>query len=55
MIKKALLAATAASLVAIPGTASAQYYPGYGYGGYNDGYYGQRYDHRRRSRRLGRP
>ena len=46
MIKKALLAATAASLVAIPGTASAQYYPGYGYGGYNDGYYGQRYDRR---------
>lgn len=35
MFKKALLAATAASMVAIPGAASAQYYPGYGY---NDGY-----------------
>ena len=35
-MKKFLFAAAAASLVAIPGAASAQYYPGYG--GYNNGY-----------------
>ncbi|GAA4027160.1 hypothetical protein GCM10022281_02240 [Sphingomonas rosea] len=40
MFKKFLFAASAASLVAIPGAASAQYYPGYG-GGYNgQSYYG---------------
>ena len=49
-MKKFLFAAAAASLVAIPGAASAQYYPGYGYGGgynngydYNRGYNGQTY------------
>jgi hypothetical protein len=36
MAKKFILAAAAASLFAIPGAASAQYYPGYG--GYNNGY-----------------
>ena len=36
MAKKFFLAAAAASLFAIPGAASAQYYPGYG--GYNNGY-----------------
>ena len=36
MVNKFILAAAAASLVAIPGAASAQYYPGYG--GYNGGY-----------------
>ncbi len=35
-MKKFLFAAAAASLFAIPGAASAQYYPGYG--GYNNGY-----------------
>lgn len=47
MLNKFLMAATAASMVAVPGVASAQYYPApapyYG-GGYNDGYYG--YDQR---------
>lgn len=47
MAKKFILAAAAASLVAVPGVASAQYYPGYGYGGYNNsyqrGYNGQTY------------
>lgn len=45
MFRKALLAATAASMVAIPGVASAQYYPAptpY-YGGYNNGYYNNGY------------
>jgi hypothetical protein len=37
MTNKFILAAAAASLVAIPGAASAQYYPGYG-GGYNNSY-----------------
>ncbi|NJC06966.1 putative membrane protein YeaQ/YmgE (transglycosylase-associated protein family) [Sphingomonas kaistensis] len=36
MVNKFIIAAAAASLVAIPGAASAQYYPGYG--GYNGGY-----------------
>ncbi len=36
MTKTFIFAAAAASLVAIPGAASAQYYPGYG--GYNNGY-----------------
>jgi hypothetical protein len=46
MIKKFLVAASAVSLAAIPGAASAQYYPdpyygGGGYGGYNgQTYYG---------------
>jgi hypothetical protein len=43
MANKFLIAATAASLVAIPGAASAQYYPDpyYGGGGYNgQAYYG---------------
>ncbi|GAA4005004.1 glycine zipper 2TM domain-containing protein [Sphingomonas humi] len=40
MANKFILAATAASLVAIPGVASAQYYPGNPYGG---GYNGQSY------------
>lgn len=40
MFKPALVAASAAALVALPGAASAQYYPG----PYNDGgYYGQGY------------
>ena len=56
MAKKFILAAAAASLFAIPGAASAQYYPGYGYNngyqrGYDNynrsysgrGYYGQNY------------
>ena len=38
MFKPVLIAASAAALVAIPGTASAQYYPGDPYGG---GYNGQ--------------
>lgn len=39
MAKKIILAAAAASLFVIPGAASAQYYPGYGYnGGYQRGY-----------------
>jgi hypothetical protein len=45
MFKKIFLAASAASLVAIPGAASAQYYPGNPYygGGYNgQTYYGNR-------------
>jgi hypothetical protein len=42
MFKKFLFAASAASLVAIPGAASAQYYPN-PYGGYNgQTYYGNR-------------
>jgi hypothetical protein len=43
MANKFLIAATAASLIAIPGAASAQYYPDpyYGGGGYNgQSYYG---------------
>lgn len=40
MIKKLLVAASAASLVAIPGTASAQYYPDPGYGYSGRTYYG---------------
>lgn len=45
MANKFLIAATAASLVAIPGAASAQYYPDpyYGGGGYSgQTYYGNR-------------
>jgi hypothetical protein len=41
MFKPALIAASAAALVALPGTASAQYYPDPYAGGYNgQNYYG---------------
>jgi hypothetical protein len=39
MFKPALIAASAAALFAVPGAASAQYYPG----PYNNGYEGQAY------------
>lgn len=44
MFKTAILAASAVTLVAVPGAASAQYYPDPYYGGgYNRGYEGQTY------------
>jgi hypothetical protein len=45
MASKFIVAAAAASLIAIPGAANAQYYPGpnNGYDGYNGGYNGQTY------------
>lgn len=45
MMKKILVAASAVSLAAIPGAASAQYHPSpyYGGGGYDRGYNGQTY------------
>lgn len=51
MIKKALIAASAFSMVAIPSAASAQYYPAPSYGyGYDNGYYGDTRAQRRYER-----